>query len=256
MKSIIVIFISLISSCGAGEEGLDSKQNVILKEANYTKLSFPVNNESIDSIGYEEYDDGPDIGITSMIIYQNYAYLIDKFHGNVKRINLTSGEIITSEVLNLNHQPWINDAVVFHQQLLVLSDLDTCYKLSLDLMHKEFFLLKSGDKFFTKINQSPHIYNLLTQECVKLDFNHELSVNEDSCSMPDIWSKSNLIKPYKCVSAEKNRFIVFLNNKIQLQTDFPDKLLRYEARNMDFDENRLTYFEYSENRFIIHVYTY
>ena len=253
IRIIISTIVFLISSCALSQKL--SKVSAV-RITNFDILHLAIDNNCIDSIGYEKNNDGPDIGIISMILNKNDVYLADKYHGNIKRLNLVSGKMISSDILNSHHQPWINDICVFDQHLVVLSDLDTCYILNLDLNHVEYFTLERGDKFFTKIGDSLYVYNLSTQKCLKLSDIYKIRRREIDCDIPDIWNKSNLIKDYSYLKVNGSRFIIFLNQKLQIKTEFPLDLIRYDARNLDFDKKNLAYFGYKDNQFLIYVYNF
>lgn len=248
---IFIIFL-LISRFCSFDQYFNNDTSVL--QTKYHKIVLNINNSRADCIGYLSNIDDPDISVSSIFIYNNTLFIADRADGNIKKIDLITNKLLTSQKLNQFHNPWINDLVVYNGNLVVTSDLDSLYYLNLDLNKIKSIFLPIGKKYIVNLTDSSlTIFNTITLTCYKLS--HSLNLlSTDSC-LYDVWNKASILNTFNYVN-KKEKYIIIPKGKVKLKTDFPENLIKYDALNLTYDEHRLIYFQIRSNNMIIHLYCY
>jgi hypothetical protein len=101
----------------------------------YTKLSFPVNNEDSNSFGYKTFENDNDVTIASICLDDDYIYLLDQFHSNVKKINISNKNIETSKKISDLKYPWLLDIIIFNNKIYVTNTLRSIFVLDKKMNH-------------------------------------------------------------------------------------------------------------------------
>jgi hypothetical protein len=221
----------------------------------YTTLIFPVGNDNPDQFGFIEPDDtGPGVGPKSMILHSRYAYVTDQVHGHVKRIDLTSGILITSPALSDRPRiAWPGDIAIFDSLLYVTSLVKSIYVLGVDLEHLYTMpLLYDTQPYFIEIGDD------------------SLLVCETICDHPTV-----VYSPDSIVALKDTSMIFYFNktphgkryildeDSISLETDvytlalsspFPNIFENLDAINIDFNDSTLVYFDINQEKFMLHIY--
>ena len=149
--------------------------------------------------------------------------------------------------------PWLNDILTSGEDLVVLSGLAQSYIVNKELTLINQHEMRSGEKYFVKKDISGYTINyLLDDVCEKYTLQHVLQ-GASNCNTVNIWEKSLLIKDYSKKSVGNKKFITVSGKDIELKTDFPKDLLEYEARNMDYTNNKLVYFSIEDEILRIYV---
>lgn len=243
----------LLISCEM-RQSVDSSEDDLFNK--YKSFAVQVDNSNPDQIGYEKYANEGPITITSMIIEGANIYLVDRYHKNIKKINIWTEELLASNVLNNDMQPWLQDLAFFNDMLVVLTDLDTSYMMTKGLNNIESFKTNNGKKYFIKKNGSSSIvyYNLNEKNCYSLNDKWLHSNVSDNCEMPDIWGLGNLMKPYKEKVISGDRFVYTPKGIVKLNSGVDSINVRYQARNIDYNKSVFIYFEKRDLEFVFHIY--
>ena len=120
---------------------------LFLKEAK--KWRFKYDNGDSTSFGVEFFDHGFPLGQPSLALDNEVVYVVDAFHNNIKKINLNTGSLVSSEALS-KKRLLLNDIIIFDDALYVSSELDTIFVLNSDLDVIKRFSLNKGRSTFTR----------------------------------------------------------------------------------------------------------
>jgi hypothetical protein len=217
----------------------------------YTKYKFNVDNNNPTIFGYEKIEYDEDIGPKSIIIDNNIAYIVDTYHGNIKKVDLNTGILSSSVPLSPKNNLFLRDVIVWEEKILISSDLDSIYVLNSNLKFEIAIKTKRFDKYFLKANDSLFIYFSNEQMKCSLDLNGKLTncVNIYIDNITPAHSKEYIVSNNNNISFIETAFF-----KIKLKKEIPKLYFRYDSINIDFDKQTLVYFDINKNFFELHVY--
>jgi hypothetical protein len=110
---------------------------------------FFFDNTDPSSFGFQFFNDDESIGPKSILISGHFAFIVDTYHSNIKKINLQTGEKAVSQTLG-NKRAWLRDIIDFNDKLYILTDLANNYVLDNSLNYIKDIILKEGPKFGLK----------------------------------------------------------------------------------------------------------
>ncbi len=116
----------------------------------YKTLRFIYNNEDSTKFGVQFVEHDLPIGEAALVIDDRFAFIVDQYHNNIKRIDLETGQIISSKKLS-QKRLFLNDIVIFRNLLYVSTELDTIFVLGKDFSKETKFFLKKGRSSFSRI---------------------------------------------------------------------------------------------------------
>jgi hypothetical protein len=215
-------------------------------------LSINVNNQDAQYFGYEETEEGegPAIGPTSLLIDSTFAYIVDHFHGNIKRIDLKTSEIVYSSKFWKDHNPHLRDIAIFNNLVYVTSDLDSLYIFTKDLLYiKSLFIVENSEyKYFIKITSDKLFLNYNYQEHISIDLTNAIERTQISYFR----------NFYKYPHGKQFKYYVH-EGTYHIITDFGDKLIGteytknsiYDAINLDYDSEKFCFFQISKSKLIL-----
>lgn len=127
-KVFILLFLSILTVSCNSKHGTTPRVQV---------FKFEVDSVDLTKIGYKRFpylNDYLDLFPTAIAIDNEYAYITDDAHRNVKKINLHDGSIKSSErLIQRVHGTKLNDISVFNNHLVVSTFSDTVFVLNKDL---------------------------------------------------------------------------------------------------------------------------
>lgn len=224
-----------------------------MKAKNY---KLKIDNSDFTKIGYKSYETDQSRGPVSICLVKQFIYLVDNYHGNVKEIDILNGEITNSSAkLSSKKNPWPRDIAYFNEKFYVTCDIDSIYILNkrLEALSK-IPILGNSPKYFTNITRdSIGIYIENEYKLIYLKKNNLISNH----------IKSIELTPYLDAHGKKYAIYQKLNNEDFIKTEFldfkledifPDISTKYDAINIDFDENTLVYFDINEEYLELFVY--
>jgi hypothetical protein len=232
----------------------------------YKEYTFSCSNSDYRCFGYEIWEGDENVGVKSICLDENNAYLTDVYHNNIKKINIEDGKI-TSSLPLLDTPPsisgvWLRDIAIFDYKLYVTSDIDSIYVFNKDLILIETIASFKGRKTFYRVtDDSLYVYLNSTQMPDK-----NISVDLQLIKKIDSKKRMNLIIPihkYKGNPLLKDNqgnsyqvvdnCILTMYGKLQLNTPLYE-IAEYSARNMDFTKSHLAFF--TTNQFSLSLYVY
>jgi hypothetical protein len=236
------------------------------------KWIFKVNNADPLQIGYKTYTDDESIGVKGICVDGEYAYITDVYHTSIKRINITTGELLSSKPLsNLPSDKsgiWLREISVFNNKIYVTSDMSSIYVFSLELELIQSIPVLKGRKKIESINEK-NIEILLYENQLADKSIEKTLFSIDKNGDTSTIKRQMPIQEYKKVLSQKrvqgksfqeysknNRY--YLKNEyciIELSNPIPD-INTYDARNLNFDFTSLVFFDSTPAEFTLCVYKY
>lgn len=221
-------------------------------------FTFRVDNSKPEAIGYINNHSGPepdwDIAIQSIYLDGNQAFLVDQYHGNVKRIDLLTGQMISSDKVSTRPYPWIRDVAVFHDKVYVSDDFDSIFVFNKDLSRAlAFSICSRSPKFFIAITpQMLDVYVQLKDTIAHIDTMNQIVGYEDGHLYPYDLAHG---KKYEICTKNGKQYFKADNIDLELTKPIPDLTCCYDAINVDFNSRYLVYFDANEKEFTLYVYS-
>jgi len=243
MKRIAMLSFLLASACSSQDYQLVST---------YT---FPINNDRPNCFGHQPAHDF-DVGPTAIALDGQYVYIVDTYHANIKRIDLDSGVVITSDKISTLKQPWLRDVAVFNDKVYVTSDLDSIYVLSKNLRPLTSVYVGKEQKYFSKVSQDTlEIYFNLTNKILKITPDHRIVAFEQPrqryIQSP---GKTPRGKRYHEFDEKGKQYIRTPYGVVELTPTFRETFMRYDASPVDFDAEKLVYFVLKDSALVLYLY--
>jgi len=145
------------------------------KSSTYNRYEFCFDNTDLSAFGFEYFDNDESIGPKSIFISDQFAYIADTYHSNIKKINLLTGEM-NSSVSLCNNRAWLRDIIEFDNMLFVLTDLAANYVLDKNLNLIKEIQLPAGSKYGLKSGED---YLLIYSSGKVIYLNHEGKVAKE-----------------------------------------------------------------------------
>jgi hypothetical protein len=277
MAILCIAIMPLLASCNDNS----CKENNIIKPdysdslihlLKYHEYVFVIDTANPIQFGYYDFEDDEDMGIKSISIGNDYIYLTDVFYSNIKKVSINNGKIETVSPKLGNKKPypaWLMDIAFFHDYVYVTSKLDSIYVLSSSLIPKKSISCDKGVKTIDHIsNDSLLIYlsdKQLPNKSVEYSFllikkngdystiNKNISIEEESKSSLENQTMGKHYELYKDLTGTE--YIKTEYGKLKLNTPIP-QLTEYSARNLDFNEHYLVYFDCNPKKLTLYIYEY
>lgn len=117
-----------------------------LVPATYTVYDFPTSNSSPAQFSFANVHDPFALGPSAIALSDSFAFIVDRFHGNLKKVNLYTGQMTASAKMAFPKAPPISDLALANGQLYLSNTSDTLYVLSQDMVRTG--AIGIGDKYF------------------------------------------------------------------------------------------------------------
>jgi len=185
------------------------------------------------------------------------VYLLDRFHGNLKIVDLKADSAECCIVIKDIDAKWLTDLAYFQGKFVISTDLSTLVVLDSLLEHTSQISVPNGEKYFVGSSKdSLIVYNVSRQERYFLD--ESLDKLESTASFLDVFEKSSFKVDYWYEIAGSTATIRFRDGlEVPLQTGNPETLkIAPEAVNLDYNGYYLVYYEIASNEkaLVLHVY--
>lgn len=266
---LIFTFISLLAcnrtDINVNRSFFGSKEvSVSLDELQPKVFSFPIDNEDANKIGYIELENDISIGITSLCVVNNFIYLTDEYHKNIKRVDIFTSDIICSnKITDSTFFKQFNDIVEFDNNLYITSSENNVFIVTEDL--KKFFSFKLPTKggypikIFSKSDSTLDFCIEVRDSLYRINNKNEIISSRKLDNKESIWltnyfdiALGNIkYKSLKYIKENSNEYLLIGSKKIKLIVPF-----KYcsDAYNIDFNNDYLVIFDISVNGFILYVY--
>ena len=236
------------------------------------KYEYQVNNEDVNQFGYQVWEGDEDTGTKTIAIDDNHAYLVDTYHNAVKKIDLSNGEIVANESLDTLPAPktrvWLRDIAVFKDRLYVTSDEGVVYSFSKDLEVIDTFEAPMANTTFYKANSDSLLIYYDSEQAEDLAITKTFGYVDDRYNFSTI-TKRYSIKDYKSTFDRlqilgKDYEIKQIKEKAILKNDFGlyefkvdiPTIRAYAARNLDFNKDRIVFFDTAPQKLTLYSFEY
>lgn len=246
-------------------------ENDLIREIKACKeYDFKVDNHKSECFGYEYWEEDEDVGVKAITLNGEYAYLVDVYHTNVKRINLHNGSVSSSLPLRQASASksgvWLRDIAIFNDRIYVTSDRGQIYLFDLDLKIVDSIPTEVGVMIFFQNTLDSLVVYLGSKQLPDLSLEYDLLVIEKEnkvssikkrVSLSDYTSKESDVfgKKYRRYAEGGKNFlkteygVFLLKSAIQPITE-------YSARNIDFTSNQVVYFYMTPSEITINICSY
>jgi len=208
-------------------------------------FEFYFDNHNPNYFGLETFENDEGIGPKSLAIYQDFVFIIDPVHSNIKRIDLNSGKQITSTKLG-EGRAWLRDIAVHRDRIWVLTDLHQNFMLEISLEDYTTFELPNGPKtFLFSEDDKIEIYSFYKKTL--FDENGRQLTTENK--FRDVY-RTGAKKEFSFENGkvETPFGIYFLSVNFETTTEF------FDSFNMDFSTSYLVFFTISLEKMRLFVY--
>lgn len=263
-----------INSVGSKDDNSSKIRVDYKKIKNKKQFVYNINNADTDSFGFMPVADDQALGIKSLLIYNNCAYLTDPFHGNVKKIDLVSGIVKSSSILLNDKYFKICSITSFNNSLYVFSEKEDVFILDYDLTVKDQFKLDSkykGDKDVYYIKQDTLVIFRPNNDVVQLDngqmqvslikIDKKHSISREVLLYPDYETYKDLFpnirgSKYLETKEQEKNYLITSYGKFELPEGLPNTSQYYDSKNMDFTFDKIVYFNITPEKVQITVCEY
>lgn len=234
------------------------------------KWIFKVNNDNPRQIGYKTYTDDESIGVKGICVDGEFAYISDVYHTCIKRINITTGELLSSKPLsNLPSDKsgiWLRDVTVFNNKIYVTSDMSLIYVFSLDLELIQSIPVLNGRKNIESIDEKSIEILLFDNQLADKSIEKTLFLIDKNGDTSTVKRQTPILEYQKILSQKRVQGKSFqkysTNNKyyfkneyciIELSNPIPD-IKTYDASNLNFNFKTLVFFDSNPEEFTLYIY--
>ncbi len=251
MKNHFLILITLVYFSIGCNNTHSQKENPTNQsgfiKANCTKFKFLFNNEDFNSFGKKFFKNDLPISPKSIAIYDEWIYIIDTYHNNIKRIDYNKNNLKSSKILSKDNI-WLNDIIVFNNKLYIISEIDSLYIYDFDLNLIERKWLNKGEGKFYKLYNDSLIISYPAEKYKFITINSKDEIINVSHGYR---SKKDLSHGKFCIRDVENSIIETAYGKFVLNQEY-----KYEGANLDFDEKKISFFNTDSNYIYINVCKY
>lgn len=251
-----LVLISCIKTDNSKHETIEATQPKI--------FTFPIDNEDPCKFGFVEMDNGISIGVTSVCIVNNFVYLTDEYHKNVKRIDILNSNLICSDkITDSTFFKQFNDVIDFNDNLYITSSEKNIYVVDYNLKKSFSFelptrggypisIMSRSDStidFSVPVRDSLYRINISNEVVLKRILTSDESsrlTNYFNVELGNIRSKK--LEYIKSDSAE---YIKIDQKTIKLITPF---VYTSDAFNIDYDKNHMAIFNINTQEVKLYIY--
>lgn len=256
ISNIAIIILLLFAGCSSQQEEKTKVPNDTIQRQviSFNKWVFKIDNENPDNIGYKVYTDDESIGVKGIYPADDYVYITDVYHTNIKRINIKTGELVSSKCLASKPADesgiWLRDIAMLDNNIYVTSDRDSIYVFNLELKYLYAISTEKGRKHFEKVTQDFLLVNNL------LRINKNGNVTKVKEAADNVLRETVQGKEFKKYEKEGKYYFQSQYGAIELKYPIP-KIQAYSgAENFNFNSSTLVYFNSTPTEFILYVYEY
>lgn len=240
-------------------------------------FKYKINNSNDNDFGFLSVLEDQSIGVRNIYLYKDFVFLSDPVHGNVKKINLSSGKICAVSPL-LDKDNDLRNITVFNDFVYVLTDNEINFILDTGLNKIGNLLLpqyKGVKDVFKQTENELILYRPIEDVIQQNDKRMKISilkVDKTNSFQKDslIWSydeynksaygsssSSNRGKQYTVFNnKEGKRYFINEHGKFELREILPTTFKYYDSKNIDFTPNKIAYYNVTSSDVILTVNSY
>lgn len=284
--AILIVLLFFISSCNEKKQSANEStkgvkhavQSIGTGEIKPIKSSqifrYKVDNADDKHFGFLLEHEDQSIGVRGIVVYGNFIFVTDPFHGNVKKIDAKSGKVVAVST-QLDTDNRLREITVFNNVIYVITDNEKIFLLNLNLnkineliipeykwvkdilnqSEKEIVLFRPIEDVFQQADKSMKI------QIAKIDVANavnrdSLLLNYDEYNRMHIASVNKRGRQYKYLNEEGKHLIVNEYGFFELKEKLPNTYKYYDSKNIDFMANSIIYFSVTIDDVILTVNEY
>jgi hypothetical protein len=282
---IILFVVSALYSCQFENTATANNQklnNTVTKTVENIKplksvksYRFNIDNNNLNSFGFLLIEEDQSIGVRSIVLHGDYLYISDPFHGNIKKMRISDGELSSSLKLDSNYK--IREITVFNNFLYVFTDDTKCYSLDLDLNIKAELTIPKYrwvKDIFKQTQKELMIYRPIEDVIQLADKSTRLkivkigqdnSISKDSLTLTYEQFESSAYSPkanhirgikYDYVANGNKTTLTNQYGVFELKEKLSNTAKFYDSKNIDFTESKIAHFSVTNNEVIIAIYEF
>lgn len=233
-------------------------------------ISLKVNNKNIESIGYKVWQEDENEGVKSICLTQKYIYLTDVFHNNIKKVEILTGLVESSQRIpaignHYDEKVWLRDITVFNKEIYVTSDLGYLFVFGMDLNLKDkieigtvgqfYFFSQTVDKLEVFLRNKQNTDLTMNLELLNISKNGDFNRSNMTMELNDFQSRSlnyySKGKEIKLLNDNKTIISKYWSMKV---VDPINTTSEYDSFNIDYSENKLAYFNSTQDELFLRIY--
>ncbi|MEP1095941.1 MAG: hypothetical protein ABJG78_12570 [Cyclobacteriaceae bacterium] len=157
LTKFTIVFVIIIS-CATREStrqiatpnvAIDQIESDTIRIVKTKTVTLEYDNYDNKKFGVEFFEGDLPIGQPSIALDDDFVYIVDAFHNNVKKFVISDESLSSSKALSEN-RIWLNDILEFNSQIVVTSELDSIYLFDKDLNLLSRKYLKKGRSSFVR----------------------------------------------------------------------------------------------------------
>lgn len=250
----------ILTSCIRPDKPLDNSTEAVQPKI----FTFPIDNENVSKFGFIEMDNGISIGVTSVCIVNNYVYLTDEFHKNIKRLDVSTSTLICSyEITDSTFFKQFNDVIDFNGNLYITSSERNVYVINYDLDRSSFFTIPTIGGYpigiMSKTDSTIDFCVMVRDSLYRVNHNNEVVLkrqleNSEILKLTNYFNvelgniRSKRLNYYK---NENGEYMEINGRSVKLVNPFT---YASDAFNVDFDNNYLVIFNCNSKELKLYIY--
>lgn len=231
---------------------------------NCTKIQFPINNKDSSQIGFFSAEIGVDISVAAICINDSSLYLLDDFHGNIKKFDFKTGKLTFSKRLtNLNNRIQLTDINVRGDCIYVSTKGNIVCVLDKDFSNDFYFRLPTIRKypvyFLESTEEYIEVYMMYIDSSYTINKSNQIIQSRKLSESEVVRSKYKFdlnkgIVGNKSINYSKvkgNEYISIGEKTIRLITPF---VYCSDVINLDFNNDFLVIYNVDSVGFTLYIY--
>jgi hypothetical protein len=277
-ENMVLSPFSMIKSCYYEKGSIKITKNYSVREIKqFKQFRYLIDQRDTSQFGFRFSENDEATGIRSICIYGSFAFFTDPFHGNIKKVNLTTGEIKSSVVLDKRFE-CLREIAILHEKLFIITDRENIFvtdtslskinEIKIDKYRGEkkiYYQSKDTFCFFRPLedinelqNQSYQIfavkfYNTGSFLLDTLYFNDYNSFENSSLGRN---SQNVRGMKYEVIKKAGNFYLINQFGTYRVKEDVPLTSKYYNSINIDFMPSKIVFFDSTPQELILSIYTY
>ena len=140
-------------------------------------LSFYYDSVNYDKFGAKFYEHDLPVGQQDIMLHEENIYVLDRFHNNIKVLNMDGELLKSTSPLSKNSQLWLKQIDVLNDNFIVISELDSIYIFNKDLslIGRKYLKKGNGRIFYSSRDKVVLYYPQNEHEFIEIDANGKIT---------------------------------------------------------------------------------
>ena len=238
-----------MNSCMSKNVGVAEIENFPINKFFLDEIVLQVDKNDSCKPGFDYFKDSESIAVNSIFLNDDFCFLLDPFHHNIKKVNLNTGEVKCSDPSQIRFKPF--SFVVSNDLIYVLTHSTINYVFSTDLEFIREIELPTSKKHFVGFEGSNIILYIQMDEEI-ITINKEGMILNRKKGSFDFQEFCNG-KTFEIIENENSSVLKNEFGEFDLGRKFPHTWEYYDSFNLDFDNKNIVYFSSNPDSLVIYV---